>query len=113
MQDLSVNTLADEIRDELISQGISLPRRHVRALVRRFFRYAEKTAQTPNLRLNFRTRDINYIYPIFDAKKLCEEFATGEPGMVSAQYLLRKRKLSKRVLKHMHRQKMYLEEEIE
>lgn len=103
MQDLSVNDLADEIRDELLQQGISISRTSVRRMTRHFFRYVEMIAEKKDVRLNFQTRDISYVYPIFDVKNLCDELAAGEGDIITVDYLYRKKKLSRRVFNYVRK----------
>ena len=114
MQDLSVNDLADELRELLIEQGMVVPRTTVRRMTRHFFRYVEKIASKGEERISLRKRDIEYIYPRFDVKKLCDELAIGEdPKIMTVEYLHRKGKLSRPVAQYEKRRQLHLEEELE
>jgi hypothetical protein len=113
MQDLSVNELADEIRDSLLDSGIDISRTSVRRMVRHFFKYAEMIAEKEDVRLKMFGKDVCYIYPIFDVKGLCEELAIGKPGVVTVDYLHSKNKLSRRVARYLKYKESHLEKELE
>lgn len=102
MRDVSLDELAEELRDELAAQGVNVPRGTVRILTHQFFEHVEKLiAQTPEVTFNIYHKDIISIYTPVDKRKLCEEFAAGYG--VSYDTLLRKRKLSKRAANYLRR----------
>lgn len=93
MRDVSIDELAEEIRDVLIDQGVNISRDTARILTREFFSSVEKIIlEKPDVRFSMYNRDITHVFYPVDKKKLCDEFAAGEG--VSYDNLLRKNKLT-------------------
>lgn len=102
MRDLTVNDLADEIRQELKEMDIDLPAQVVRGLTIRFFRHVERSMEKGKFNFQFWNKDITQMFKPLDEKKLCGELATGESYM-TYHYLLQKGKLSKGAVQHLRR----------
>lgn len=109
MRDVSIEELAEEIRDALADQGVNISKGNAITLTREYFYYVEDLILTrPKNRLSMYRKDIPHVFWPIDQKKLCEEFASGEG--VSVHYLIKKNKLSKSAAKfykrrmsvHMH-----------
>lgn len=98
MRDLSVNNLADEIRQELLDMGIFLEPKVVRSLTLQFFRYIEKRMARGEVNFQFWNKDLTQIFKHLDVERLCSELAVGN-SIMTYDYLLRKRKLSRGALK--------------
>jgi hypothetical protein len=102
MRDLSINDLADEVRQELLDMGIFLEPKVVRGLTKQFFKYVEKRMERGDVNFQFWNKDVTQIFKHLDVSKLCEELAAGSTNM-TYDYLLRKRKLSIKTIKYMRR----------
>lgn len=102
MRDVSLDEFAEELRDELASQGVNVSRGTVQVLTHQFFEYIEKIiAKTPEVTFNMYHKDIISIFTPVDKRKLCDEFAAGYG--VSYDTLLRKRKLSRKAAAYLRR----------
>lgn len=105
MRDLSLNNFADELYDRLQDKGSTIPRWLIRKLTKKFFTYVEKIAEEGKDRFIMYSgggskRPISSIYPKFDVVSLCNELAMNERFVLTADYLVRKKKLQKRVARH-------------
>jgi hypothetical protein len=102
MRDLTLNDLADEVRQELMEMGIVLEPKVVRGLTRQFFKYVEKRMEKGDVNFQFWNKDITQIFKHLDVHRLCSELAVGSTHL-TVDYLVRKRKLSKGASKFVRR----------
>jgi hypothetical protein len=103
MRDLHVDEFADELREELRAEGIEIPRPAVKRLTKHFFDSVQKIISgDTKVNIAMYGRDIQHIYKHLDVKGLCDELANGETYM-TADYLMRKKKLSRKTIKYMKR----------
>jgi hypothetical protein len=102
MRDITLNDLADEVRQELLEMGIVLEPKVVRGLTRQFFKYVEKRMEKGDVNFQFWNKDITQIFKHLDIHKLCSELAVGSTH-VTVQYLANKRKLSRGASKFVRR----------
>jgi hypothetical protein len=83
MRDLTLDDLADEVREVLMEDGISVPASTIRAITKQFIKQVETRVAAGDSRLRF-GKSISAIYQIPDTKSLCDEFAAGEnPRMLN------------------------------
>jgi len=94
MRDVSIDELAEELRDSLADQGVNVSRDTIRILTREFFNHVETIIQNKkDVRFSMYGRDITHVVYPLDKRTLCNEFANGVG--VSYQHLMKKGKLSK------------------
>lgn len=102
MRDLSIDDLADEVRQELLDNGIYLEPKVVRGLTKQFFKYVEKRMERGDVNFQFWNKDITQIFKHLDVHQLCSELAVGNSIMTS-DYLHRKKKLSRGAMSFIRR----------
>lgn len=108
MRDLQLSDFSQELREKLRDKGIELPRKVVYSMVKEFFKHAEQTAKKGEGRFALWQRDITMIYNLLDEEKLCNELANGEL-VLTADYLIRKKKMQKNAFRHYKRMSMTME----
>jgi hypothetical protein len=94
MRDLTLDDLADDVREVLLQDGIEVSPATVRAITKHFINRVEKLVAAGDSKLRI-GKSISSFYPVPDTQKLCDEFATGEPGMLNYISLSKRGKLNK------------------
>ena len=111
MRDITIDQLADKIRDVMITEhGMeNVTPATIRYMTRVLFHYIEKVMQEDKGKLVLWKRDITQIFTPLDFEKLCDEYRAEPTKFVDYGRLIRKGKLSKmaaKFLKQKHHMRM-------